>query len=47
VIAVVKVDDRVIGDGRPGPHTQKLLEAFRELVVRDGVKIYPDSNIHV
>lgn len=47
VIAVVKVDSRVIGDGRPGPHTKKLLDAFRKLVVRDGVKIYPDSNIRV
>lgn len=47
VIAVVKVDGRVIGDGRPGVHTKKLLEAFRKLVVTDGVKIYPDNNIHV
>jgi len=29
VVPIVKVDDRVIGDGRPGPVTQKLLEAFR------------------
>lgn len=47
VIAVVKVDNRVIGDGRPGPHTKKLLDAFHKLVVTDGVKIYPDSNIRV
>lgn len=47
VIAVVKVDGRTIGDGRPGAHTMKLLEAFRKLVVTDGVKIYPDNNIHV
>lgn len=28
VIGVVKVDDRVIGDGKPGPITQKLKELF-------------------
>lgn len=47
VIAVVKVDGRVIGDGQPGPHTKKLLEAFRQLVVQDGVKIYPQEESQV
>ena len=28
---VVRVDDRVIGEGRPGPITRKLLEGFRRL----------------
>jgi branched-chain amino acid aminotransferase len=32
VIAAVKLDDRVIGDGRPGPITNQLNEAFRILV---------------
>ncbi len=32
VIAVVKLDDRVIGDGKPGPITNQLNEAFRKLV---------------
>ena len=32
VISVTKVDNRVIGEGKPGPITQKLLAAFRELV---------------
>lgn len=32
VIAVTKVDDRPIGNGRPGPVTQRLLEAFHELI---------------
>ncbi|WP_088011705.1 branched-chain-amino-acid transaminase [Gottfriedia acidiceleris] len=40
VIGVSKVDGRVIGDGRPGPNTQRLLKAFRQLVVEDGEKIY-------
>lgn len=41
VIAVVKVDGRVIGDGKPGPITKQLLEVFRTKVVEDGVKVYP------
>lgn len=40
VISVVKVDGRVIGDGKPGPITKDLLSAFRELVEEDGVKVY-------
>jgi len=29
VVPIVKVDERAIGDGRPGPVTKKLLEGFR------------------
>jgi branched-chain amino acid aminotransferase len=32
VIAAVKLDDRVIGNGKPGPITKQLNEAFRKLV---------------
>jgi branched-chain amino acid aminotransferase len=32
VIAAVRLDDRTIGDGKPGPITKKLNEAFRKLV---------------
>ena len=32
VIPVVKVDDRLIGDGKPGPMTHDLAERFRKLV---------------
>ncbi|MAT70923.1 MAG: branched-chain amino acid aminotransferase [Planctomycetaceae bacterium] len=32
VVPVVKVDDRVIGDGRPGEVTRQLTEAFHALV---------------
>ncbi len=32
VIAVVKVDNRVIGDGKPGPITLDLSAAFKQLV---------------
>jgi branched-chain amino acid aminotransferase len=41
VIAVVKVDGREIGDGSPGEHTNRLLQAFRKRVVKEGVKVYP------
>ncbi|RSL32595.1 branched-chain-amino-acid transaminase [Salibacterium salarium] len=44
VIAVVKVDGRIIGDGKPGKETQRLLEAFREKVVEDGVRVYPSES---
>lgn len=39
VIAVVELDKRPIGDGAPGPVTNRLIEAYRRLVVEDGVKI--------
>jgi branched-chain amino acid aminotransferase len=47
VIAVVKVDGRVIGDGVPGAHTKRLLEDFRKRVVAEGVKVYPTQNANV
>ena len=36
VIAVIKVDGRVIGDGKPGEYTTKLLNEFRKTVTKDG-----------
>ncbi|MFV8828713.1 branched-chain-amino-acid transaminase [Alkalihalobacterium sp. APHAB7] len=47
VIAVVKVDGRVIGDGKPGKETNKLLKAFRKKVVEDGEKVYTAVNSQV
>lgn len=38
VIPVVKLDDRVLGDGKPGRVTNQLIEAFRRLVGTDAVK---------
>lgn len=32
VVPMVKLDDRVIGDGKPGPVTRKLMEEFRNYV---------------
>ncbi|NLU50763.1 MAG: branched-chain-amino-acid transaminase [Syntrophomonadaceae bacterium] len=40
LIPVTKIDDRVIGNGEPGPIFNQLLEDFRELVKVDGVDIY-------
>jgi len=38
IIPVVKVDGRVIGDGRPGKTTLQLIKAFHKLTATDGVK---------
>jgi branched-chain amino acid aminotransferase len=48
VIAVVKVDGRIVGNGIPGSVTKQLLEQFRQMVVEDGVKVfYPVAQPHV
>ena len=39
VIPVVKLDGRVIGAGKPGPITQRVLAAFRQRVLVDGTRI--------
>ena len=39
VIPVVKLDGREIGTGKPGPVTQRLLQAFRKRVLVDGTRI--------
>ncbi|WP_026963207.1 branched-chain-amino-acid transaminase [Alicyclobacillus pomorum] len=48
IMPVVRVDSRQIGDGRPGPHTHRLLEGFRKLTRQDGVKytLTPVSSVH-
>ena len=35
VIAAVKIDGRVIGDGKPGKITNQLNQLFRDLVAKD------------
>lgn len=40
MVPVVKVDGRVIGDGKPGPVTLQLLKAFREKTKTDGEVIF-------
>ena len=39
VIPVVKLDGRVIGDGKPGAITQRVLAAFRRRVLVEGTRI--------
>jgi len=39
IMPVVTVDGRSIGEGEPGAITLRLLEAFRELRLRDGVRV--------
>ncbi len=39
VVPVVQVDDRKIGDGRPGPVTRQIMDAFRRMVNSQGVEI--------
>ncbi len=38
IVPVVKIDNRVIGNGKPGKVTQKLTKAFRELTKKEGVR---------
>ncbi len=45
VIAVVEVDSRKIGDGKPGTITNHLLEEFRKIVTTDGVQCYPEAKV--
>ena len=40
VAPITKVDGRVIGNGKPGPITGKLIAAFRELTQTTGTPIY-------
>ncbi|MCP3978196.1 MAG: branched-chain-amino-acid transaminase [bacterium] len=39
IVPVINVDGRGIGDGTPGAGTGRLLRAFRELIVTDGVAV--------
>ncbi|MDR2844553.1 MAG: branched-chain-amino-acid transaminase [Puniceicoccales bacterium] len=41
VVPVIELDGRVIGTGKPGSITGKLLEGFRKKVTQDGTKILP------
>lgn len=38
IIPVVKVDGRVIGNGKPGPITKKIMQQFKVITHKDGVK---------
>jgi branched-chain amino acid aminotransferase len=38
IVPVVKVDGRVIGDGKPGKVTLKLMREFKKLTLTEGVR---------
>jgi branched-chain amino acid aminotransferase len=40
LVPVVKIDGRVIGNGKPGPITRKLVESYRALTKASGEPIY-------
>ena len=40
LVPVVDVDGRIIGNGKPGAITKRLLEGFRELTKSEGTPIY-------
>ncbi|MFD2924120.1 branched-chain-amino-acid transaminase [Halobacillus naozhouensis] len=44
VIAVVEVDQRKVGDGKPGVVTSHLLSEFRKITTTDGVQVYPPKD---
>ena len=39
VIAIVELDKRSIGSGKPGPATKKLVQAYRKLAGTDGIRV--------
>jgi branched-chain amino acid aminotransferase len=41
VIAAIELDTRVIGDGKPGEVTRRVIEQFRKLTQSTGTPIYP------
>jgi branched-chain amino acid aminotransferase len=43
LVAVTRLDGRVIGAGQPGPVTGRLTELFRELTSREGARIVADG----
>ncbi len=40
IIPVVKIDEHIIGSGKPGKTTLRLIEEFHKLTKREGVPIY-------
>lgn len=40
IAPIVEVDGRIIGDGKPGKITKKLIEEFEKVTQTEGVPIY-------
>ena len=45
VVPVHQYDERVIGTGKPGPMTQRLMHDFRQLAESTGTPIYEDAKL--
>jgi branched-chain amino acid aminotransferase len=43
VVPVAKYDERIIGDGKPGPITLRMMEAFSKLTQNSGTPIYSEA----
>jgi len=39
LIPVIEIDDRIIGDGKPGKHFKKLLSAYQRLTADEGTNL--------
>jgi branched-chain amino acid aminotransferase len=37
--AVIRVDNQVIGSGKPGPMTERLSDLFRQRTATEGVRV--------
>jgi branched-chain amino acid aminotransferase len=40
IVPVVKADGRIIGNGKPGPITTRIIERFREMTHNTGTPIF-------
>jgi branched-chain amino acid aminotransferase len=40
ILPVVQIDERVVGDGKPGPITRELMRRFGDLVAREAERIH-------
>ncbi|MDI6782337.1 MAG: aminotransferase class IV, partial [bacterium] len=40
IIPVIKIDSRIIGTGKPGDITLKIMQQFSELTQTEGVEVY-------
>jgi branched-chain amino acid aminotransferase len=47
VIPVISVDNRIIGDGKPGAVTKELITAYRAIVTLHGRKVYAEEQTQV
>ncbi|GAA0362081.1 branched-chain-amino-acid transaminase [Bacillus horti] len=47
VIPVISVDDRIVGDGTPGPVTKELIQSYRQVVTEDGRQVYPEKVVNI